>query len=225
MEDCPVKRNRAVLSTFIVLSLFLCAPSLAFADLAGCIRFEISVHFGSELTPYEISTLEVQDPGSEYFNLGSGPGGGTVFRVIPPGEESHELKEYRKALTRDDDMWRFSVIHQKVPKDPFVEVVRPQALKSRSMRLPDIQGQPLDKVIRESKISAEEKAQLIKGWNEFVARVGNAFGVSQRIRPYETLHTLSFSIVTPGRTRAIMLKPDNVIVEAKTGRMFLVDPY
>lgn len=207
---------------------------LAFGNTAECIAFNLSVEFGYELSQGRISDLEVRDPGSRYFELGSGCGGGgaCVYRVIPSDPRSpYELKEYRKSETRDDDAEAFSFIRKVAPARSEVEVSNPQVVGKRSMILPDVEGLPLDSLLHNAhrnKISKTEREHLVQTWNHFVRQIGTSLGTRVKLDEPGTgdgLLALRFEGRSDGKYIRIWLKPDNVVVEAKTGRMFLVDPF
>lgn len=218
-----------LLSLFGVLSA-LAGSFSAFGTTLECLKFDISTHLGHAVDHPNVHSLELYDSNSRYFMLGEGSNG-AVYRVVPlHGEPSYVLKEYSTSQRRNSDMVGFLRLHRGMPHVEGVEVIHPQIIGKKSMRLPDVQGQTLAKVLQDPKISEAEKNHLIATWNHFLEQANAALpkgpGVFRHdLDKRDPAHIFEMIFVDNNIPYTLWLKPDNVIVQAKTGHLFLIDPY
>jgi hypothetical protein len=218
---------RAPMAVFVVLI----SPPSTFTSSLECIQYNLKANLGFEIPLNEAASLELYDPTSSYFKLGSGPGGGTVYRVIPSdGKPSYALKEYRNPTQRNSDDAAFKRLHHWMLPVDGIEIVQPEIVGTKSMRLPDIKGETLDQVLRDPNVSEAEKKRLLEIWNRFIDLAHETLPLAADVDDdtlfnRHPIHTFEISFRTKEERYSILLKPDNVIVEAGTGRMFLIDPF
>ncbi|MFL5812789.1 MAG: hypothetical protein ACJ763_04375 [Bdellovibrionia bacterium] len=226
--------ERKLFSSLLQLLCVLIAlsgPASVFGSTFQCIQLKIKTHLGKVATRSKVSGLELYDPTSRYLFLGEGEHGGTVYRVHPSnGKPPYVLKEYFDSGQRTWDALAFSKLHKLMPHTDGIEIVHPELLGKRSMKLPNIEGETLEKAIEDPNLSHSERVELTRRWNQFVKSVYAAMRADPHsIRPLHRTRNSLYSCYSPyqenGQRFMILHKPDNVIVEAKTGRMFVVDPY
>jgi hypothetical protein len=181
------------------------------------------------LSPREAALIENHEPSAIYFRLGSGIGGGTVYRVIPTdGRSPYILKEYNNLYSRENDLAAFRLIRQEVPLPSDIEVIDPRSAGKKSMISQNILGQTLSSVIGNNDVPMNERERLIKVWNHFIDRTHTTLTRDAHWFDFDNkgkIHTLHLNIYKNGRTVTIWLKPDNAIVDSMDGRIFLIDPH
>lgn len=228
--------GRKLRSTHPLLSLLgilasLLGPALTLASTLECLEFNINVHLGVEANPTESRALELYDPNSQYYLLGQGMMGGSVYRVIPSnGKPSYVLKQYRGEYMRTRDELAFAKLNEKIQPQKEIEIVRPEILGKTSMKLPNIEGENLQTALENPNLSESQKAQLTQAWNHFIEKASSTLSndphaAGPELLTHRALHSFSARFFENGQHFNILLKPDNAIVETKTGRMFVVDPF
>jgi hypothetical protein len=221
---------RSLLTLFFALAALL-GPASSLGTTAECLEFNINVHLGYEANPTESRALEFYDPNSQYFILGRGLMGGSVYRVVPSnGKPAYVLKQYRGEYMRTRDELAFAKLNQQIPPQKEIEIVRPEILGKYSMKLPNIEGVNLQKAMEDPKLSKSQKAQLTQAWNQFIKKASSTLSndphaASPELNTHRELHSFSVRFSENGQDFNVLLKPDNVIVETKTGRMYVVDPF
>lgn len=221
---------RSLLTLFFALTALLGSAS-SLGTTAECLEFDIQVHLGHSAYSGDIKALELYDPNSLYFELGTGEGGGSVYRVHPPdGKPTYVLKEYRDAAKRDNDAVTYSFLKNLPYSTEGIEIVYPEVIGKKSMKFPDIEGQTLKSVMHAPGLSQSERKHLIDKWNHFLeqtsAEVMKEAGISDDgLGQYYGLQSYFVKFKHNGKMIGIWLKADNVIVQPKTGRMFVIDPY
>lgn len=220
----------SILTLFSALTVLL-GPVSSLGTPAECIEFDIKAYLGHPAYSGDAKALEFHDPDSRYFELGTGEGGGTVYRVLPPdGKPAYVLKEYRDPRKRDADEVTYSFLKRlPLPRDG-VEIVYPEVIGKKSMRFPNIEGQTLKSAIEGSELAPAEKEHMIERWNRFLeetsASVMREAGIKDDgLGHYYHLRAYEVKFRRGGKVIGIWLKADNVIVQSKTGRMFIIDPY
>lgn len=226
--------GRSLLSTLLPLLsalTVLSGPTSVFGSTFECIQLDIKVHLGQDAPDSEVSGLELYDPTSHYSFLGKGEMGGTVYRVRPSDSKpSYVLKQYFDTEMRRKDELGFAKLLQLLPPMEGIEIVRPEVVGKLSMKLPDINGETLEKAVNDPRLSDSQRIELTSRWNRFIKRVDSAVRGDPHSRgptymTFSPLHRFLASFTENDQKFPILLKPDNVVVDPKTGRMFVIDPF
>ena len=192
------------------------------------LSFEFAPHVGTPSTVTQIGYLEMRVEGASYHELGRG-GGGLVVRVVPPeGSPPFVLKNFFD-LGRREIEERAMVQLEKDSKHVKTKIrfVRQVPVGQKTARLDDVRGQTLKDLLDGVTLSSAERTHLLREWNELVRGVRSRVPKGRRKidATYKGAEVLRYSFDKKDVSGDVFLKPDNVIVESGTGRMYIIDPY
>lgn len=162
------------------------------------------------------------------YRLGEGLMGGTVYRIVPAQGSPYVLKVYNQISSALGDIDSFEY-WRGLELDEFVRLAR-YSLPPNSavMRIESIEGMTVEALLQNPLVDPATqgivRARYQQLLNNFVERV--AFTsmniIHRRVEQNAAYFTLDHRL---GQNIGIALKPDNVIVDAQTLELVLVDPF
>lgn len=180
-------------------------------------------------TQSERMNIEGVIPSDRITKLGDGLFG-NVFRVEPQDRASYIIKQYHNPKERDHDLLRFQKIQSELIRANIdrsvIQNAKAKAYGLQSMILPDIKGKDLAQVLSENELSTSDKQRLLAAWINLINHIRNsalAAGVKIEkgiIEGFPTIQT-----IPSAHQLQWQLKPQNIIVESGTGRLYIVDPW
>ena len=198
------------------------------APVAGPLTFNFPPHVGTPTGEVRIRNLEMHVEGANYHDLGAG-GGGIVVRVEPPpGSPPFILKQFFASGRREfEDRATAQLLRDSKNVKTKIQILRSTPIGKQSSRIDDVQGQTLQNLLKSETLSPSERAHLLREWNEFVRGVRGNVHKSRRMISgvYNQVEVLKYQFEKNGVYGEVFLKPDNVIVESGTGRMYINDAY
>lgn len=206
-------------------------------------RWDIDVVEGTPVDAQAAHHIDEYTRGATWRLLGSGWSDlNSVFRVTPASGAPYQLKQYGSPLARDADMRRFAFLRELVRdrRDLKVDVAEPIAVGERSMRLRDVRGKNLESVLVDGDLPLRDERILVNQFNRFSRAVADALwrdhpgrfeselrrwdvGEAGKVESLNIAPPLSEG-QRPGQIR-LKIKANQVLVEAVTGRLKLIDPY
>lgn len=223
----------------LVLGAF---PQVSFATKTGCpAAFSESVRnlTGSYpyFTPYEgeVVTTGPFDNSTFAANtvylLGQGQGGGGhVYRLKSKTSNARRtIKVYSnpEVLERDEDSFE---IFESLPRIPNFGLARHDKIDQRKLEIETVDGRTVKSVRGDPKLPSELRNQISVAYElvseTLLKSVEKQYGSRDQFEIYRgrTLWSVSFRDAY-SHPRKINFKPDNVIVEATTLNLMLIDPF
>ncbi len=176
------------------------------------------------------------------YELGDG-GFGTVYRVTTPNQPSVVFKDYKDPQEgfAQFDSKNLKLLSETNSNDSKVRAAKVLNVSSSSrVYLEDVLGQPLDELFNapESEISAELKWQLYLRYMNYIKRVEKYFNTHPLLNKFNSVVSRIslptnkiqgqpipiLKVTVYQHNIYITLKPENIIVDAKTLEMIVVDP-
>jgi hypothetical protein len=193
----------------------------------------LTPHLGEPVNGESLQKIEKRDQKANYFLLGEGTGGGAVYRAITATSHFNSIhKVYFSGVQRNGDIDSLSFLNLVKGRSlPRMIIIKPDQIGERSLVYQDVRGKSLDRVLRENEVSENGKLKLVNDWNDFNYRVRDFLdkhSIKYSDWYYENevpIYSIAAEFVWAGRPVKIWLKPDNVIVEEKSGQLWLTDPF
>lgn len=165
----------------------------------------------------------------QFYFLGRGQMGGDVYRMISPDDQSLVLKRYERKENRENDVYAFDLIRQSLGLAASVRVVRMLRLRGEhDMYLEDVRGQSYEHVLKSKELDWELRRKIQDVYEAALGQIDqNIRRLGTIVRFGREVDAVSALILVPGRTQpvTIYVKPDNVIVDARTLELVIVDPF
>ncbi len=201
-----------------------------------------------------VGSFSFTKPEGDYYELGRGSAGGTVYRVIPSdvSRSTYLVKIYRgdpptrAEMNRNHDAEVMRVFGETYEgtESPF-RIPKVQPIGKDTLEMEDTPGRDLHSILLDPAVSEAVKEQLREAYSEKLSQFSNFIWRGPRlkhktgeaIRDYfregklDGLKTIEATYFQPGTDKpiSILIKSDNIIVTWVGGEnpfiMTLVDPY
>lgn len=218
-----------------LMSLFLPCLVLVPAKAESHTLCAYSFHLHSFFEPFE-GTVFQSLPGvrsdAKIRRLNQGINGGPVYRVFEStyGNESYIFKEYFEHEPRNNDLMAFDFLKNLLKGSTNIKVAKVLGHdKDRAMYIEDTRGQALDQILSDVTIPEELRAYLSQKYenalNEIRQKVkshNHRFGYNNESRIYFQLFE-SNPVQLP--SLEVFIKPDNIVVDARTLDLVIIDPF
>ncbi len=221
-----IKLHQAFFILFLYFNLSAHASSTTCTKLLSLNYFE----------PHETRTFNHLNIPITYLGAG---GFGAVYRVSPEESEDFVIKRYHKgksvfAISDIENLERLSAIDASDLSMRTVNIIgtRPE----RDVFMESIKGRSLLSILRSdfTEVSLEIKKDLLSRYSAFIPRAQKyyeeTFNIRADIKPYVYGQSIGINIsvleaIDAGKDIFITIKPDNIIVDAKTLEMIIIDPW
>ncbi len=203
--------------------------SIDATDMLGAEDFIVSPNLGRRLSEDEWPTdIPDQYDVAAVYRLG-GEAMGEVFRVVQKDGEAYVIKKFGVDVFRDSDLRSIEFIRNRLmdPDPRFGAVQALEGPSSTTLILDDVVGVPLSQL--KGRVSAEKYSKIYGNYLEMLQMIANnAFtnisGATFLVEPTFGSGDLMMKILFKGKEYNILLKPDNVVVDSRTGKIIIIDP-
>jgi hypothetical protein len=178
----------------------------------------------------------------EIYHLGSGLGGGSVYKVIPETGSVVTVKRYNVLDNLNSDQKAFEWLRSVYKKDDSINYrvmqTSPEEKTRDFIRVENLEGQTLEDLLISKALSSPEKQELLRRYEAMIeqieASIISSFPHVGYIRdkvPFEALNPLDLPVVLFNEDEfyvglpKLLIKPDNVLIDSKTMEMIIIDPF